>query len=240
MQACRREWAQGTRAMQPKLAEGTKRNDPRKPYWIDAPRQLRCMVSARRHDIVDRLAASGRMAVKDLARMIGAKPSALYHHVRQLVAVGLVVEAGHRVVRRKREQLYETPSPRMRLYRALQDRRNAPTFKRIVGGVGRQMERDFRRGIASPRTRTSGPYRNLGLFRLVGAPTPATLSEINAHLSEIAELMWQSPAAGTELISLAWTLAPIGKELVPAGRQRRAARYTARKASRDGRKGPRS
>lgn len=205
--------------MKAKLARHTKRRDSGRHYWIDAPRQLRCMVSARRHDIVDRLAASGSMAVKDLARMIGAKPSALYHHVRKLMAVGLVVEAGHRVVRRKRETLYATPAPRMRLYRALQDRRNAPAFKRIVGGVGRQMERDFRRSIASPRARTDGPYRNLGLFRLVGAPGPATLRAINAHLAEIAELMWQSPASGADLISLAWTLAPVGAS--PAGSRRR-------------------
>jgi DNA-binding transcriptional ArsR family regulator len=170
------------------------------------------MVSARRHDIVDRLVASGPMSVKDLARSIGAQPSALYHHVKQLVGHGLVVEAGHRVENRKREQLYATPAPRVRLFRAMQERRNAPVFKRIVGSLGRQMERDFRRGIASPRARTEGPSRNLMVMRLVAAPSATTLRKINEHLAAISELMWQSDGDGGELVAFAGALTPAGRE----------------------------
>lgn len=187
-------------------------NRSTRTYWVREPRQLRCMVSARRHDIVDRLVASGPMSIKDLARSIGAQPSSLYHHVKQLLDNDLVVEAGHRVENRKREQLYATPAPRMRLSRAMQERRNTPVFKRIAGSLGRQMERDFRRGIASPRARTDGPLRNLFLFRLISAPSAATLRRINEHLIAITELMWQSEGDHGELVAFAGALTPAGKE----------------------------
>ncbi len=209
-------------------------------YWIDEPRQLRCMISPRRHDIVDRLAAAGAMAIKDLADALGAQPSALYHHVQQLLAAGLVVESGYRVVNRRRERLYATPAPRMRFYRALQERRNAPTFRRIVASMARQMARDFRHGIASSRALTAGPARNLGMARLVAYPDRVTLARINSLLEEVTELLWRSPAEGAGPMVFAWTMAPLqheaagtgasGGEVVGAARRgRRAARAPARR-----------
>jgi DNA-binding transcriptional ArsR family regulator len=171
--------------------------------------QLRCIVNARRHDIVDQLAARGPMSVRELAAAIHARPSALYYHLRVLVRVGLVVEDGHRVVRRKREVLYACPAPRMRFKRALHDPRHAPTFVRIAASMSRQMQRDFRRGILSPGGVTDGGRRNLGLFRLVGSPDAKTLRQINRRLDEVAELLWQSAGTSGDVISLAWVMAPL-------------------------------
>src|SRR5215212_9863125 len=88
-------------------------------YWILDKRQLEVMGSPRRHDIVDRLAAGGPMSIRELAEQIGAQPTGLYHHIAKLAAVGLVIESGSRIVSRRREQLFATPAPRMRLARAL-------------------------------------------------------------------------------------------------------------------------
>ena len=78
-------------------------NDRSQTYWIMTPDQLAAMASPRRQDIVDRLAATGPLSVKELAAQIGARPPALYHHIERLLEVGLIVEAGTRTVRRKRE-----------------------------------------------------------------------------------------------------------------------------------------
>src|SRR5678815_4368848 len=86
-------------------------------YWVLQRKQLRTLVSQRRLEIIDRLVAAGPLAAKELARLVGAQPSALYHYLQQLMRVGLVVEAGYRVVRRRREVLYMTRAPRIRLFR---------------------------------------------------------------------------------------------------------------------------
>src|SRR5690349_12013162 len=124
--------------------------DRSRTYWIMAPDQLAAMASARRQDIVDRLAAAGPLSVKELAAQIGARPPALYHHIERLLAVGLIEEAGARVVRRKREQLYAARAPRMRLARALAEGAHPDLMEAIVASLTRQMDRDFRAGLASP------------------------------------------------------------------------------------------
>lgn len=186
-------------------------------YWVLQRKQLRSLVSQRRLEIIDRLVAAGPLSAKDLARLVGAQPSALYHHLRQLMEVGLVVEAGYRVVRRRREVLYMTRAPRIRLFRALRDPNNAREMTKITATMTRQMSRDFRRGIKSPAARPSGALQNLGFMRLLASPSPATLRRINQYLAEIGELLFTSTDARYEPLSLAWIMAPVQRAQAAGG-----------------------
>jgi DNA-binding transcriptional ArsR family regulator len=178
-------------------------------YWVTGAEQLAALTNARRHDIIDRLAACGPMSIRELARQIGAKPSALYHHIDKLLGVGLVVEAGRRAVARRHEQLYATPAPRMRLIKALAEGQQPELMAEIVGSLTRQMARDFRSGSQSPARVAEGADANYGFFRLVGRPTPAQLARINACLIEIAEVFWNSNDASSPLVGLGWVIAPL-------------------------------
>ena len=178
-------------------------------YQISKPEQVAALTSARRHDIADRLAAAWPMSIKQLAEQIAAKPSALYHHIEKLLEVGLVVEAGTRVVNRKREQLYATPAPRMRLIGALASGEHGEAMNEIVASLSRQMARDFRAGANSPVKVVEGEDKNYGFFRLVGRPTPAQLARLNACLSEIAEILWKADDPDAPLIGLAWVMTPL-------------------------------
>lgn len=191
-------------------------------FWVLEQAQLRCLVSARRHDIIDQLAARGPMSVRELAAAIHARPSALYYHMAALLRVGLVVVAGHRVVRRKRELLYASPAPRMRFKRALHDPRNAKLFVRIAASMTRQMQRDFRRGMRANGAVTAGGSRNLGLFRLVGSPDARTLRKINRRLDDVAELLWQSAGGSGKVLSFAWVMTPVGGKTKTRTAARRA------------------
>jgi len=183
--------------------------DRSQTYWIMAPAQLAAMASARRQDIVDRLAATGPLSVKELAAQLGARPPALYHHLERLLGVGLIEEAGSRIMRRKREQLYATPAPRMRLARALAEGRHPELMETIVASLTRQMDRDFRTGMASPARKADGEERNHGFFRLIGRPDAAGMARINACLAEIAEILWQAEDAEAEPVCLSWVMAPL-------------------------------
>jgi predicted ArsR family transcriptional regulator len=176
--------------------------------------QLEALISTRRHDIVDQVAARGPMSVKEIAAAVGAQPSALYYHIEQLCAVGLLREAGARQSGPRTEQLYETPAPRMRLYEALQDARRREVMCRIVGALCRQADRDFARGFAAGHSKTAGVRRNTRWFRLVGRPDEATLELINAHLDAVTELMAASANGPGERIALTWVAAAQQDELV--------------------------
>lgn len=189
----------------PKREAATNRAD----YWVLRKDQVRCLTSPTRHDIIDRLAAQGPLSVRDLAHGIGMRPSAVYHHLAQLLEVDLVVEAGSRIVNRRRERLYGTPSRRMRLIRALGEPKLKPLMKKTVSAVCRQMDRDFSKGAASSLAVTTGSARNHGFFRSVGQPGKQALARINALLGDIAEILWTERRAGAPLLAFAWTLTPV-------------------------------
>jgi DNA-binding transcriptional ArsR family regulator len=193
-------------------------------YWILDRGQIECLASAPRQDVVDRLAAAGPLSVRELAGALGRRPSALYHHLAKLSAQRLVVEAGTRVVNRRTERLWATPSPRMRLRRALSEPTLRKLTPRVVAAMGRQLGRDFAGGIALPCVETGGPRRNLGFFRLVGQPSPLGLERINESLGEIAEILWRDVDPGAPLVAFGWTMAPIRKAGETRARKHRRTR----------------
>ncbi len=178
-------------------------------YQITDPVQLQTIASPRRQDIIDRLAAYGPLSVRELAAHVGARATALYHHMTRLIAVGLVLEAGTRVWRRRREQLYQTVAPRMRLYEAILDPGNIDVMSDIAAAQTRQMARDFQAAQTSPARLTEGQGRNHTFYRLVGRPTPAQLARINACLIEIAEVLWHANDEDAELIALGCVMSPL-------------------------------
>lgn len=184
-------------------------NELRKaPYYVLDRSQLACMASPVRQDIVDHLAAHESLSIKELAAAIGRKPSAVYHHLNQLLEAGLVIEVGSRVVNRKTENLYATPSRRMRLKKALEDPSNDDLITEIVAALCRQSERDFLSGLKSDATNREGSDANLGFFRLVNRPSPAALAELNQKLDEIGEILWRDPDPDAPVVALTWIMAP--------------------------------
>lgn len=197
---------------------------PAKTYWVLEKRQVLCLASARRHDIIDKLAAIGPMSIRELAPLVGASPASLYHHVQKMLSVGLLVTSGTRVVNRRRETIYATPAPRMRLMRALADPANRPGMEKIGAALSRQFQRDFSGGLKSPDSRVAGPTRNHGFFRLVGAPGPDGMARINQHLTDIAEILWASAGKKGELVAVGWMMAPMTKNRSANGKRAKGKR----------------
>jgi DNA-binding transcriptional ArsR family regulator len=189
---------------------------PAEEFWILDPAQIACLASAPRQTIVDRLAADGPLSVDDLARVIGMKQTAVYHHIHKLEAVGLVHPSDRRLMpgARKPQILYATPAPRMRLARALGIERLQRGTKRCAGAMLRQAERDFAEGFDNGATH-DGDDRNHGFFRLIARPDAAALAEINEHLHAIGEILWRSNSSSGAPIALSWTLAPLSDESDP-------------------------
>ena len=121
-------------------------------YQITDPDQLRAVVSTVRSDIMDQVAAFGPLSVREIGELTGAAPSSLYHHVQQLLAVGLLTPAGERHAAKKPEQLYDTPAPRMRMLEALQDPANHEVLRTFVGWQRSKEYEPLSLGIVAPVT----------------------------------------------------------------------------------------
>lgn len=187
--------------------------DPDNPdiYWILDPEQMVCLASATRTTLLDRLAVDGPMCPEDLANAAALKPTAVYHHVKKLLAVGLVEVAGQRRMpgAKKPQTLYKTPAPKMRMLRAFGDRANATRLSNNAAAILRQAERDFADAFTMDDLHSEGAKRNHGFFRLAARPDAETLAAINSHLDAITDLLWSANTEDGRPMALAWALAPL-------------------------------
>jgi DNA-binding MarR family transcriptional regulator len=177
-------------------------------FWITKKEQLEAIVSPQRHQIVDCLSAAGSMSVKELALKLSCQASSLYHHIGILLQVGLIVHSGDRIVRRRHEQLYSTPSPRVRIERALANQ-YPDVMNAVVSSLSRQMARDFAAGASHAEKVTDGDKRNFGFSRMIARPSKSQMGQINACIAELTRILWDSSDDSETAISFGWVLTPI-------------------------------
>ena len=177
-------------------------------YLIAKKEELEALISPLRHQIVDRLSVDGPMSVKELAHRLCCQPPRLYHHIEILLELGLVVHCGDRLVRRRREQLYSTPSPKVRVARDLANR-FPDVMDAVVSSLTRQMARDFAAGVSHSAKTVDGDQRNLGFGRLIARPSKSQMRQINACLAELARILEESSDDDATAVSFGWVLSPI-------------------------------
>jgi hypothetical protein len=84
-------------------------------YVIRKQKQLAALASAARQEIADVLAEAGPLSVAEIALILGRPADALYFHVRALKLARLVRQVGYRYRGMRKEALFRTISPELRL-----------------------------------------------------------------------------------------------------------------------------
>ena len=74
---------------------------------------LRALPYNGRVELIEALMSEQPATVEDLARFLGRDPSSLYYHLRPLLAVGLVEEAGERATAKRPAKLYRLPATKL-------------------------------------------------------------------------------------------------------------------------------
>ncbi len=146
-----------------------------------------------RMDLVDHLAGWGPLSVRELATAVGMQPSAVYHHLRQLIAVDLV----RRPARAWSTANRRSSTRRHRARCACAARWKTPPMPRSCSVSSRRfvvrpsaISRAACRRAARP---APGPDRDLGFFRLIARPSPDALARLNALLDQLYDILWEEP-----------------------------------------------
>jgi DNA-binding transcriptional ArsR family regulator len=155
---------------------------------IRSPRQIRALASAVRQDIVDALESAGPCSIRELARLLGRRPDALYYHLRVLSEVGLIAqfasdgkgESGATV---------DVLSRPLHLHYDLSDRANREGVCRVVDAMTRSAQRDFRRAFRPGAAQVEGPTRDLWAGRCQGWLSEEDMREVNRLLSRILSIV---------------------------------------------------
>ena len=185
-----------------------------KVRWIREPEQIEALTSAVRQAILDRVEALGPSSVADLAQSLGRPADALYYHVRRLLQVGMLVEAGSRGTARRDEALYDVPHRRWHIAYEPDDPDNVEALRKATRALLRQAERDFAGGFEHPEVSVRGPLRNLWSLRLEARLSREDLRQINRHLQAILAILRKPrPTRGRGILTaLSWVLAPSSEE----------------------------
>ncbi len=89
--------------------------------------QVKALASPMRQRILDELIREGPRSVGELCEALGTPRSTLYHHVRRLHDVGLLVDRGPRAARTRPERVYGALGGRLRL-----ESEGDPAYRRAV------------------------------------------------------------------------------------------------------------
>jgi len=165
---------------------------PKGVYVIREAKQLAAIRSPVRQEIVYALAGTAIRTVAEIAFMLGRSTHSLYHHVRVLERVGLLLNMGTERCNRRDEALYATPGRRLLIHRDP----GSPTFQRnmrgLVAGMLRLTERDFVRELAR-RASTKVTSINLSAGRMKGRLTAGQLREVLRLMGRLYDLLGNHP-----------------------------------------------
>ncbi len=184
----------------------------RKSYWIREAKQLDCLASGVRQEIIDTVQSLGECSIADIARMLGRPADGLYYHVKELVRTGLLVKRGTARGLRREEVIYTIPFPRrpMRLEYHLEDPSNRERIAKIVRSMLNTTQHDFEDGLASELSVVKGERRNLWAARKKGWLNREEIAEVNALLMRLSELFGQPRSEDRQhLHVVSWVLAPV-------------------------------
>lgn len=200
------------------MPPGTAKTHP--TLLVEDPRRLAALASPLRQEIIDAAEAAGPCSIADLARWIGRPADRLYFHIRRLLRVGLLIEAGQRREGRHVATLYALPARHLRLAYRPERPANLRALTSITDGALRLASRDFRRTLATGRAVVEGPDRDTWGGRLKGWITPAEQRRINALMLDIQRILRRArPRPGTRCAAFTFVLTPSRHAAEPKGRK---------------------
>ena len=178
-------------------------------YHVKSEKQLVALTSPARQEIVDALQAAGRSTVAEIADQLGRPADSLYYHVRKLVSVGLLVEAGRQRSGSRDEAIYNLPG-NIKITYNLGNRRIMEPLARAVSAMMRLADRDFRAAARSRHAKGDGPGRNLWGGRGKAWLTGAEVREVRKHLEAIVRILnGARRTPKSQLHTVTWVLAPV-------------------------------
>ncbi len=168
------------------------------------------LVSPVRLELVERLQARRRATVAELAAELERSPHSLYHHVRRLLACGIVREEGRRKAGRREEAIFALAAERIALPRPLTEASSRATA-RSVAAVLRGAARNFRRGLEEGRIGQVGKRGEALLCSRRGRLSLQGVRRLRALVDRIERLLAEeSTRRGARPYLFTAALAPTG------------------------------
>jgi DNA-binding transcriptional ArsR family regulator len=163
---------------------------------------------------VDVLCGLGTVAVTELAATLDRPADSLYYHLGALVKCGLVKRAGHRLYGQRKEELFRSVSPDLRLQYEMGASGNGREVIRIVGSMLRLGTRDFARAFRYGDAKVSGAGRELWALRRTGWLTARQVVELNRSMTHLSDTV-SKPRVSGRLYAITLLVTPVVRRSHP-------------------------
>lgn len=150
-------------------------------------KQLTVLASARRLELVEALMGEQPATVEELGRCLGRDPKTLYHHLRPLVAAGLVEEAGERPTTKRPAKLYRLPAEQLVIDFEDDSRAARDLRRKMSRSVLRYALKAQELAIEHPSSELGGGERNASLGHRIVRLRPREVRRLKKRLREVLE-----------------------------------------------------
>ena len=193
----------------------SKKQSKIKALILRTEEQRRAVGSPLRLEIIGLFTERKPLSVAQIAQGMGRPATAIHYHVRVLEKAGLLRQAGRKRGARRPEALY---IPTADVFK-LEHRRDAPEVTaaaalKTLSLAFRMAERDMQAALTNPKSKSSGPYRNVFGSRMHCRLSKQDLAELNRHLRDIEKLLVRNssshkPSPSDTFVSVTLALMPL-------------------------------
>ncbi len=171
----------------------SKKQSRPKALILRTEEQRRAVGSPLRLELIGLFTERKPLSVAQIAQGMGRPATAIHYHVRVLEKAGLLRRAGRKRGARRPEALY---IPTADVFK-MEHRRDAPEVTaaaalKTLSMAFRMAERDLQAALTNPKSKSSGPYRNMFGGRMHCRLSKQDLAELNRHLRAIEKMLFSA------------------------------------------------
>jgi DNA-binding transcriptional ArsR family regulator len=156
---------------------------------IQTPLQWRAFVSPVRMEMFEFLRALAPCSIAELARALQRPPDRLYHHLRLLVAGGLVVAVGSRREGRRTEVIYDLVAEQLDFADMPRTPEVIRQLRAMTGVLYRWNARNIDSALVDPQVNHRGAIRRLWARVEVSWLDDDATRRVNEHLAQITAIL---------------------------------------------------
>lgn len=178
-----------------------------KKHFLNAT-QLESLTSPVRLAIVQRMEIDKEVTARELAQRMGRPVTSIYHHLKQLEAVGVLRVVAERKGPRRPEAVYAMVGDYLSSAEAVRTQKGRQTYSRTAARVAEAGARAFSAAVADGNPRFDGEHRNTTARYYVLRADKRKITRINKLLRELEDAALHSCEDG-EAIQLTILLSPL-------------------------------
>jgi len=165
------------------------------------PDQIDCLTHPLRLAIIQRLEGDKEATARELALRIGRPPTSLYHHLKQLLDIGLVRIIGERKGQRRPEAIYALIADEYTTIDAVKTSAGRQAYARSTSRIAEAAARVLSGAIEADSARFQGDARNIRARFFMVRANRQKLARINMLIDELEALLLDGkPDDGDEIM----------------------------------------